>query len=132
MAYIEWFDQLATGLEEVDAQHRQLLNLLNELYESLKKGSTKVVLNEILNELVNYSLYHFTTEEELMATYNYPFYDEHKKVHENFKTVIKDFIDKELTQKGVTIDLLLFLKDWLVKHILIMDKKMGKYLNKRA
>lgn len=131
MAYIEWFDKLSTHINEVDLQHQKLISLLNELYDSLRKGAAKSAVDQVLDELVRYAIYHFNTEEALMTKYAYPGYEFHKKEHESFKASIQEFLEKEAKRKVISIDLLLFLKDWLIKHIIVVDKKMGAYLFKK-
>jgi len=101
------------------------------LYDSLRKGAAKSVVDQILEELVRYAIYHFNTEEELLNKFEYPGYESHKKEHETFKASIQKFLEREAKRRGISVDLLLFLKDWLIKLIIAIDRKMGVYFLKK-
>lgn len=100
MAFMEWSDKLLTGVREVDEQHKKLVALINELYDAMKQGKGKEVIDKALDELVKYAGYHFSTEETLMTKYGYPELASHKREHENFKAKIKDFWIRRL--KGMS------------------------------
>jgi len=128
MPFIEWTKDFVTGIEEVDRQHRKLVNLTNELYESIRKKEVEEVIDSILKELFNYARYHFKTEERLMEKYDYPEFEFHKKEHDKFKEKVKEFLKKrsslkELEKEKFTIEIMKFLKDWLIKHMLGTDRR---------
>ncbi|WP_038055161.1 bacteriohemerythrin [Thermodesulfobacterium hydrogeniphilum] len=124
---IEWNEQLVTGIKEVDTQHQKLISLINELYEALIQKKEKEVLDRILRELVDYTNYHFKTEERLMDENKCPEKEVHKKAHEFFKSKIKELIRKK-EEDYASFELFKFLKNWLITHILVMDKKLGCFL----
>jgi hemerythrin-like metal-binding protein len=129
MGFMEWNEKLVTGVKECDEQHKKLVSLINELYDAMKQGKGKEVLDKMLDELVKYAGYHFTTEETLMTKYGFPELATHKKEHEAFKAKIKEFLDKKAKgEVTLTVELMSFLKDWLVKHIMGTDKKYGPFL----
>ncbi len=129
MPFIEWSDRLVTGVREADEQHKKLVNLVNELYDAMKAGKGKEVIDKILNELVSYANYHFNTEETLMSKYGFPELSAHKKEHEGFTAKVKEFLDKKAKGEAtLTMEVMTFLKDWLVKHIMGTDKKYGPFL----
>ncbi len=129
MPFIEWSDRLVTGVREADEQHKKLVNLINELYDAMKAGKGKEVIDKALNELVSYANYHFNTEETLMSKYGFPELSAHKKEHENFKAKVKEFLDKKAKGEAtLTMEVMTFLKDWLVKHVMGTDKKYGPFL----
>jgi len=114
MGFIEWSDKLVTRVKECDEQHKKLVSLINELYDAMKQGKGKEVLDKMLDELVKYAGYHFTTEETLMTKYGYPGPDfaAHKREHEAFKAKIKEFLDKKAKgEVTLTVELMSFLKD---------------------
>jgi hemerythrin-like metal-binding protein len=81
--------------------------------------------------MVDYVGYHFSTEEKIMERVNYPEYKIHKKEHSDFvKEVLRQVQDFQAGQKVSANDLVLFLKDWVLAHIAVCDKKMGIYLIK--
>lgn len=132
MPFIEWSDKLITGVREADEQHKKLVSLINELYDAMKQGKGKEVIDKALDELVRYAGYHFTTEETLMSKYGYPELASHKREHEAFKAKIKEFLEKKAKGEAtLTMEVMTFLKDWLVKHIMGTDKKYGPFLQQK-
>lgn len=129
MAFMEWNDRLVTGVKEADEQHKKLVSLVNDLYDAMKQGKGKEIIDKILDELVKYANYHFGTEETLMTKYGYPDLANHKREHENFKVKVKEFLDKKAKGEAtLSIEIMNFLKEWLVKHIMGTDKKYGPFL----
>lgn len=129
MAFMEWNDRLVTGVKEADEQHKKLVSLVNDLYDAMKQGKGKEITDKILDELVKYANYHFGTEETLMTKYGYPDLANHKREHENFKVKVKEFLDKKAKGEAtLSIEIMNFLKEWLVKHIMGTDKKYGPFL----
>ncbi|MDW8094977.1 MAG: bacteriohemerythrin, partial [Caldimicrobium sp.] len=85
-----------------------------------------------LDELVSYASYHFNTEEALMSKYGFPELANHKREHEAFKAKIKEFMDKKAKgEVTLSVEIMTFLKDWLVKHIMGTDKKYGPFLQEK-
>jgi hemerythrin len=127
MALIIWLDRYDTGIDEVDIQHRKLVGLINTLFDSISLKDRKVVLNQTLTELVNYTIYHFKLEEELMKKRNYPHYLSHKGEHTMFvENVNKHISNLKTDDTKALLDVINFLKDWLLKHILVSDKKYAE------
>ncbi|MDM7202652.1 MAG: bacteriohemerythrin, partial [Thermodesulfobacteriaceae bacterium] len=126
---MEWSDKLITGVKEADEQHKKLVQLINELYDVMKQGKGKEILDKVLNELVNYAKYHFNTEETLMTKYGYPELKIHKAEHESFIKKVNEFMEKKAKgEVTLTMEVMTFLKEWLVKHIMGTDKKYGPFL----
>ncbi|MGC9141544.1 MAG: bacteriohemerythrin [Caldimicrobium sp.] len=132
MSFMEWSEKLVTGVKECDDQHKKLVSLINELYDAMKQGKGKEVIDKALDELVKYAGYHFTTEETLMSKYGYPELAAHKREHEYFKNKIKEFLDKKAKgEVTLSVEVMSFLKDWLLKHIMGTDKKYGPFLKQK-
>lgn len=124
--FIEW-SSIFEICPEVDKQHKKLCSIINELYEAYIKTVETYKLAIILKELKEYSKYHFTTEEKLFAKYNYSLKEEHIKEHQSFKDEINKFVKKYNEDDAMLAqDMLDYLKDWLLNHILNEDKK---YIN---
>ncbi|OHD16021.1 MAG: hypothetical protein A2086_04875 [Spirochaetes bacterium GWD1_27_9] len=131
MDYFIWDKNYNTNIEKIDEQHEILLSMMNSLHNGLKLSDThlnKIVAN-VINDLFDYISYHFKTEEDLMEKSNYPYYEEHKNEHSVFFKKMLE-IQKEFSKGKLNIEkeLLDFLKDWLIKHILATDKKLGNFL----
>jgi hemerythrin len=130
MEAIQWNDRYAVQIAEIDEQHKKLFNILNRLADAMSVGKGPDALGVVLMELIDYSMYHFSTEERLFKQYAYSAYEPHKNEHEACTTKIKEL--KESFDKGnwmLTIDVLKFLTAWLNDHILKEDKKYGSFLN---
>ena len=136
---LEWDETFATGVDEIDEQHMILVHTLNEASKTLGKDSSIETLKSITQNLLSYALYHFETEEELMQEYGYSVETEadaedHLNQHRSFSRKVVSVRDG--INSGVPIEageLLEFLNQWLVNHILKTDQKLGKFiLSKRA
>ncbi|MBS1144686.1 MAG: bacteriohemerythrin [Proteobacteria bacterium] len=134
-----WSENFVTGVPEIDEQHRILVNTLNEANVRLAENSSPEFLEQITRDLLSYALYHFETEEALMQEYAYNDQsaeeaDRHLREHRGFSA--KVVAVREGLKGGILItreDLLSFLNNWLVNHILNTDKKLGAFIvQKRA
>lgn len=133
MALIMWDEKLKTNVKECDEQHKKLIALVNELHDGMKAGKGKDVIGKVLNELLNYTNYHFKTEEAYMQKYNFPEFLNHKREHEDLIRQAKEL--KERFDRGevaITVNVMNFLKEWLQSHILGTDKKYGPFLNDKG
>ena len=129
MALIVWNSRFDTGLKEFDDHHKQLVEMLNKVSDLAGKREKVGEINEVLDELVKYTRYHFTAEEAWMKLHQYPEYDkqhtEHEALLKSVEAYIKRF-DKE-NMVGITDELLSFLKQWLLSHIIASDCKLGVF-----
>ena len=130
MAIISWDDKLSVNVNEIDGQHKKLIDMLNYLNDAMKAGQAKDVLGRILDGLISYTAHHFGTEEKHMVATNFPDYAAHKAEHEQFVTKVLEF--KQGFDEGnafVTMEIMQFLCDWVSKHILGTDKKYVPHFN---
>lgn len=128
--FAEWTDELSVGIEEIDAQHKILVGLINRLYdETIIHRANNEVLDDILNQLVEYTIIHFAVEESLFRIFDYPAAEIHTHHHDELKAQVLD-LQKKVKRGEVTVntELLLFLKKWLQHHILEEDKLYGPFL----
>ena len=82
---ILWKENLSVGVNEIDNQHKELFNRINNLLDACTRGKGSEEIKRTLNFLSDYVISHFGTEENLMVRYNYPDYTSHKEKHEKFK-----------------------------------------------
>ncbi len=128
---IEWDDAFLTGVEEIDQQHKILVNILNDAISRVQTENSRELLLQITRELLAYALYHFETEETLML--NYQFQDveqvqmaEHIQQHRDFTQQVLAVRDE--LSAGIEVDaieLLDFLYQWLFNHIMKTDKALA-------
>lgn len=133
MPLIIWNEGFSVNVKEIDEQHKKLINLINMLHDAMKEGRAKKIVSEVLQGLVDYTKYHFSTEEKYMSIFKYPDYQSHKAEHEKFIEKVlefaKDFSEDKI---GLPIKIMPFLTDWLSNHILVNDKKFGSFLNEKG
>ncbi|MCL2025732.1 MAG: bacteriohemerythrin [Leptospirales bacterium] len=132
-AIVEWDDAYSIGIELIDEQHIKLIELTNKLYTSCaldqEKTKSDTIFLDVIHEIIDYVTYHFTTEERAMRKNNYPGYKIHKQEHENFaKEVLAKVEEFNLRKINSSLSFVHYLKDWVLNHIAVNDKKMGAYL----
>jgi len=133
MSLINWSDSFSVNVKAMDDQHRKLVQLINELNDAMKLGKSKDIMENILKGLVDYTLTHFSSEEDLMKTNNYPGFSNQKKEHEALVKQVADYQNKYHSgQMVLGVEVMNFLKDWLINHISGSDKKYGPFLNQRG
>ena len=129
MPLLNWTEDLSVKVNGLDNQHKKLVSLINDLHEAMKEGKGKNTLGIILNELIEYTKYHFTAEENLMLQKKYPGYSQHKAEHDSFTKKVIEFNNQFVAGSlSLSIDVLTFLKEWLIGHIKGTDKKYSPNL----
>lgn len=133
MALIIWNEQLSVNVKEMNQHHEKLVNLINDLHDAMRVGKSKEILSDILAKLLDYTRFHFTAEEDFMQKYGYPGLDQQKAQHQHFIKKIQDFqSDLNEGKLMLSMEIMNFLKDWLVKHIEAEDKKYGPFFNEKG
>jgi hemerythrin-like metal-binding protein len=133
MEIITWRDTFSVQVPSIDEQHKKLVELINDLYNKFYEGIDNQYLETLFSELEKYAVYHFDYEERFMELYGFKGYKEHKQEHESFKKKIGDY--KQSLDAGKTkdiIDLVTFLKDWLLKHIMGTDQKYAPLFQEKG
>jgi len=133
MALFEWCDDYSVKVASIDAQHKKLVGMLNELHEGMTNGSGNERLGALLENLVGYTVQHFAYEEQLFALHKYPLSAAHTEEHQRLVTQVGEFKQKfDSGQANINMQLMKFLKDWLIKHILGSDKAYSAHLVERG
>lgn len=128
MKLFEWNPKFDVGIDSVNREHQHLIDLINDLSDAMKKGQSKEVIGEILDNLITYGTKHFDNEEKLFAKTHYPDAAEHIKEHELFKEKANELVTQYKNGSySLSIDTLRFLKEWITKHILETDMKYKQY-----
>ncbi|MEG3439849.1 bacteriohemerythrin [Pannus brasiliensis CCIBt3594] len=133
MAVIQWNNNLSVGIVEIDEQHKKLVKMINELYDAMKQGKGKDVTGKIINGLIGYTESHFRMEERYFDELGYPDAAAHKLEHIAFKQKVTEF--KEKFDKGkitLSIEVMLFLSNWLQNHIEGVDKKYAAFFKEKG
>ena len=129
---IEWEDSLMVHIPLIDAQHQQLVKLINQLHRSMKKGKSRAIVGETLQGMIEYTTMHFKTEEELMESCEYPRFKEHQAIHEKLVEKVLDYQQRfQNNESFIAMDVMEFLKDWLINHIKGTDSEYAPHLRER-
>lgn len=127
-------DAFITGVDEIDSQHRNLVDLTNEAGLKLASDPSPPQIRGLVRELLSYAIYHFSTEERLMQEYAYPEEDAdaHVQRHCEFSTRVVAVQEALRRREYVdTGELMQFLADWITQHILGTDQKMAAFILER-
>ncbi|MGE4551657.1 MAG: bacteriohemerythrin [Desulfovibrionaceae bacterium] len=128
---VSWSDGLATGVDRFDGQHKKLIALINELHRAMKERKGDRILLDVVNRLKEYTVTHFSAEEVLFDKHHYPEVEKHKKLHAAFVNKVAEFEAGLRSGKvTVTMDIMRFLKDWLVNHIQKEDHRYGEFFHR--
>jgi hemerythrin len=129
MKDLAWSYVFSVGIDEIDEDHRRLIDIFNILNHSVTAGDAPAYLAAVLEELINCTVWHFSHEERLMLKYDYPGYAEHRQEHQDLIAGARELQEKIL-QAGqlVATQDLEFLEHWLTEHILATDMKLGSFL----
>ncbi len=128
MSKIQWQAMFEVGVPSIDMQHRKLVGMINQLEDALTSG--KGLVNEeigaVLIQLVEYTQYHFAEEEQVQRDIGYSELTVHIESHKQLLAQVKVILLK--IKKGGSInvfEMMNFLRDWLVNHIIREDRKIG-------
>jgi hemerythrin len=134
--YTYWQPEFSVGVEEIDNQHKELLNLVNDSINH-STGNTKAERNffdKIIRIGIDYLKTHFSTEEQIMIKTGYHGYGAHKTEHDAMVKTLTDLIDN--IESGKTslnlLEFSLYLRDWFLNHIPAFDKPAEEYFKQGA
>jgi hemerythrin-like metal-binding protein len=125
---MEWNEKYATGIQEIDDQHKMLFVITSRLQDAIKIRRGEAIIAKTFTELIDYTRYHFSVEEQEMDKNNYVGIAIHRQFHKKLIDTIKDTLLR--IRKGESynpIELLRFLNTWLIDHILEKDMKFSKF-----
>ena len=131
---ITWTKDFSVGIEEIDSQHRELFNRINNLDAALRQGKVKEEILRVINFLDEYAVTHFGTEEKYMVAYDYPDYRHHREKHEWFRREFSGIKNK--LGNGTSLADIIGLSnhlliDWFCNHIRTADMSLGGFLKSK-
>jgi len=130
---INWDDSYSVGVAAMDDDHKRLIYLFNELESASKYYTNKGFEEKALNEVVEYTKYHFDHEEKLMKDNNYPGVDEHIKQHIEMIIKINKIVEDYQSKPDYAVDEAVdFLRCWLVKHIQKTDQEYTAFFHEKG
>ena len=133
MEKIAWDESFSVGVRVLDAQHKQIVIMVNTLIEMNEAKVDSEIISDTLTKMTKYAIDHFEREEQYMLEYSYPEYSIQKKQHQEFKRKTVDFCMETMAHKvTVPTEIFSYLKLWWTNHILQEDMKYKKYFNERG
>lgn len=134
MPMMEWNPKLSVGVKQFDDEHKRLVSMVNDLFDAVSAGRGKDVLGPILDGLLSYTKTHFANEERFMSQHKFPNFAAHKAEHD---ALTKQVLDVEKKFKAgsssvLSLEVMAFLKNWLLKHIMGTDKGYTTFLNEHG
>lgn len=132
MSFVDWTTAYTVNDAMLDEQHRKLFKIINDLHEAMFSKKGREYVSTTIRELVEYTKTHFAEEERQMQAHSYPGLAEHKLAHQKLiKTVVDIEQRYHQTHESMGGDVIGFLvSDWLIKHILSMDKQYAPFMKK--
>jgi hemerythrin len=130
MALVNWNDGMSVGVLAFDNQHKRLFAIINKLHDAMKDGRGKEVLDGVMLELVDYTVYHFLAEEKAFIDSGYAAFAAHKREHDTFTAQLKAARGQAATN-AATLATMKQLTDWLRNHIMVTDKKYTAHFGGR-
>jgi len=129
MIFMPWSQALAVGINEVDTQHRWLVDATNRLHDALQTpGTPRATVSEVLEGLMDYTMNHFIMEESLFEQHGYPDAVAHKAQHNHFTATLLRLLSSFEAGREIGPEVLALLRDWLLGHIMHSDKAYVPHL----
>ncbi len=130
MSILEWDGSLAIGHEKIDAQHKSLVELINDLHVAYVAGGGHSDLKPVLMALYKYTLFHFSEEEVLMRQAEYKFREEHMLAHSEFIRKLDALAGSvKASNDSIGMETFTWLVGWLLDHISVTDQKLAECLH---
>lgn len=133
----QWKERYKLNIDEIDRQHRKLFEIGARVYDLAALNDSYDHYDEVialLNELLEYTEYHFKYEENIMKTYNYDEFEQQKHDHafyiSKFKSISSEDVDSN--QQKTILEIVDFLSVWISNHILLSDRKYAIYFKEKG
>lgn len=134
MKVCEWSGEYSVDIDELDAHHHRLFDILNELFDLMSEGANDQKIIRVLEELLDYTHYHFDEEEKIMEKMGYPDLEAHRLYHQQFIEKMKEFYAS--AQSGMAIFVATKVAnaglEWLKSHILTVDHQYADYMKQQG
>jgi methyl-accepting chemotaxis protein/hemerythrin len=134
MKICEWNTDYSVNISELDHHHQQLFDILNRLFTLMAEGAEDRPIIRIIDELLDYTHYHFEEEEKIMLKMGYPDLVAHQRLHQAFIQQMKDFHVE--ADSGMAIFVATKIAnlglEWLKQHILTVDHKYAEFMKERG
>ncbi len=131
---IAWDETFILGIDEIDEQHRSIVEHFTKLSEAVQDGSAKEILADMAAFLVEYAQMHFATEESYMQKYDYPRIDEQRREHSDFTRDANE-LQRKINDEGVSREMAVALTGkmvrWVIQHVRNHDRDMVDFVREQ-
>lgn len=131
--YAEFNNNILTGNETIDGQHKELIDRINKLVRTCENGSCQLEAIKMLDYLADYTDFHFKEEEALQEEVGYPGLEEHKKRHDEFRVAVNELHEMLVEEEGPSEAFVQAVQnnvtDWLYHHIKGFDCSVAAYIH---
>lgn len=126
---IKWTERISVGVKQIDDQHKRLIGIANKLIRAMHNGLAPKMVNHIVRDLREYTVFHFRDEEKLMGDAGYPHLPEHQREHRALTARVKEYQDALYRKQDIKpAEIRDFIKDWLINHILRSDGRLADFM----
>ena len=129
---LKWKEKYSINNEVIDSQHREWFRRVNDLMEACRQRKGNDKIGELLDFVVDYTVKHFSTEEEIQKSSGYPDYKKHKGIHEAFVKKVKEIKSEYDDRDGLPINKMVevnsMLSKWLINHVTGIDQGIKEHL----
>lgn len=132
MAIFKWDSSIELGIPTIDEQHKALFGWIDTLNIAIKNGDGAEAVGEVIWNLITYVTEHFSEEERLMLSCNYPGLAAHRKEHDEFVSRLREIQVSYIDGHEMGHSVLDFMVDWLVCHIKGTDQGYNRFINQQA
>jgi hemerythrin len=129
---VVWQDYLSVGVEEIDRQHKLLIDKYNAFFSAYTEGRADEEVIRLLGFLEEYVALHFADEEGLQQRIGFPDYGKHRQQHRELTRKVAELrerLEKEGPDPNLISSAGLLLTGWLIEHISVMDRAIGRFMN---
>ena len=124
-----WTPEITMHDSAIDREHEEIFGFVDRLHKAMLSGQGKEILGALLAELTEFTMSHFANEEKIMAAMRYPEMPVHVQQHDRIRRTVKEMKARfERGEAAMTIELILFLSDWLKNHTTTTDLRLGDYI----
>ena len=131
MTHFEWDDSIALGIPKIDEQHRALFGWINSMHEAIERGDGHEKVGDIIFNLITYVTEHFSEEERLMLSCNYPQLAPHREEHDLFVAKLQEIQISFIAGNDINADIMDLLVTWLVCHIKGTDQGYSRFIHEQ-
>jgi len=129
MALLEWKEEYATGIDEVDDEHKDLIDVINRLHDLLLADDAKLTVPAFFDRLLKGVTAHFALEERIMGESDYPELEAHRQDHDRLLDEIRDLVEAFRQAEEVdSVDLAMRLEPWFSHHFATHDLRLHRTL----